>query len=601
MKDVLRIGNCSGFYGDRLSAAREMVEGGELDVLTGDYLAELTMYILWRARQSDRPGYTVTFLKQMEQVLGTCVDRGVRIVTNAGGLDPGGLARDLRALSDTLGISLKIAHIEGDDLVPRLADLQSAGHEFKNLDTGALLATSGMTPVTANAYLGGRGIARALSEGADVVVCPRITDASLVVGPCMWNFGWGVNDLDALAGGVAAGHIIECGAQATGGNYVRFFEIDDDVLPGFPIAEMSADGSSVITKHLGTPGQVSVDTITAQLVYEVDAVEYPNPDVTLLLDTIHVEQLSRDRVRVSGAKGIAPPSTTKVSASCVGPYRQSVAFALTGRNIEVKADFVRAGLSRSIDESDFDAMTWRLVRTDHADAVVNELAVAKCVVTFTSTDKQKLGRRIFDAVHGLGLSSYPGFFLLEESQRQPMQIGIHWPCLIPQSEITQTVHVEGREAITVESEAPTVAPTPAVPSLDLLPSIDSLLSGDHVVAELGEVFLARSGDKGANANVGLWARSDEAYAWLRHFLTVEMFRQLVPESGDLAVTFAELPHLRAINVVVHGLLGGGAASHDRPDTQAKGLGEYVLSRTVPLPAALLPAARKAQPAKVDAA
>src|SRR5271165_2110342 len=248
----IRIGNMSGFYGDRFSAMREMLTGGELDVLTGDYLAELTMLILGRDRLRDPSlGYARTFLRQLEDCLGLALDKGVTIVANAGGLNPAGLATAVHDLAARLGLAPKIAYVVGDDLLPRAAELGFG------------------EPVAANAYLGGWGIAACLQAGANVVVTGRVTDASLAVGPAAAHFGWSVDDFDALAGAMAAGHVIECGAQATGGNYSFFTEIADLRHPGLPMAEIAADGSSVITKHPGTGGAVTVGTVTAQLLYEV--------------------------------------------------------------------------------------------------------------------------------------------------------------------------------------------------------------------------------------------------------------------------------------------------------------------------------------------
>ena len=297
-QDVLRIANCSGFYGDRVSAAREMVEGGPIDVLTGDWLAELTMLLLGKAMLSGRPGYARTFLTQLEQVLPTCLERGIKIVANAGGLDPAGCAAAVTELARRAGLTPVVAHVEGDDLLARLPDLMRSGHRLANTDTGETLAEAGVTPLTAHAYLGGLPIAQALSAGADVVVTGRVTDAALVVGPGMWRFGWSGDDLDALAGAVVAGHVIECGCQATGGNYAFFGEVPDLAHAGFPLAELAADGSAVITKHPGTGGQVSVGTVTAQLLYEIGGPRYLNPDVTARFDTIALEQVGPDRVRI---------------------------------------------------------------------------------------------------------------------------------------------------------------------------------------------------------------------------------------------------------------------------------------------------------------
>src|ERR1700729_2746227 len=332
------IANSSGFYGDRNAAMREMVEGGPIDVLTGDYLAELTMLILWKARQKDLSGgYARSVLGQLEQVLGSCLDRGIRVVNNAGGLNPAGLAEQIATLAERLGLHPKIAYVTGDDLLPRLDELTAAGYPLAHLDTGLPLAQARGKPVTANAYLGGWGITHALAAGGDIVVCPPVSDASLVTGPAAWWHGWDRDDFDALAGAVLAGHVIECGPQACGGNYAFLDEIRDRRYPGFPIAEIAADGSSVITKHPDTGGLVSPGTVTAQLLYEIAGPGYANPDVVAHFDTIRLEPDGPDRVRISGTRGSPPPATAKVAINFLGGYRNTMTLVLTGLDIEEKA------------------------------------------------------------------------------------------------------------------------------------------------------------------------------------------------------------------------------------------------------------------------
>jgi hypothetical protein len=273
---VLRVANCSGFFGDRLSAAEEMVSGGPIDVLTGDWLAELTMYILHKTRERSG-GYARTFLRQLEDVLPTCLERGITIVSNAGGLNPEGLAAAVSELARRQGLDVRVASISGDDITDRVPTLQAGGWPFVNLDTDEPLPPDAQL-VTANAYLGARPIADALGAGAQVVVTGRVTDASVIVGPALHAFGWRDRDLDRIAGAVVAGHVIECGAQCCGGNYAFFDEIPDPTHIGFPIAELHADGSSVITKHPGTGGAVTVGTVTAQLLYEIAGPRYLSPD-----------------------------------------------------------------------------------------------------------------------------------------------------------------------------------------------------------------------------------------------------------------------------------------------------------------------------------
>lgn len=583
-KPTLRIANCSGFYGDRLSAAKEMVEGGPIDFLTGDYLAELTLLILWKAQQRDsNGGYATTFLRQMEQVLGTCLDKGIKIVTNAGGLNPRALAAKMRELSDALGLQAKIAHIEGDDLLDRIPDLQAKGEQFRHLDTGAVLAEAGVQPVAANAYLGAWGIVEALNTGADVVICPRVTDASLVVGPSAWHFGWGREDWDRLASAVVAGHILECGAQATGGNYAFFQEVPRLGNPGFPIAEMRPDGSFVVTKHEGTGGLVSVGTVTAQLLYEIGSERYMNPDVVARFDTIQLEPEGPDRVLVSGVKGEPAPDTTKVCINYLGGYRNTMTFVLTGLDIEAKARLATETLFEKLGGRDrFGDVTVKLVRSDNPDPDTNEEASAFLRITVKDDDPKKVGRAFSNAVVEMALANYPGFYMTSPPTSED-SYGVYWPALVNATEVDQVVvapdgseiHVEPTIVGAGQRVQPPPAPRAAAPG------------GPTVRVPLGTIFGARSGDKGGNANVGLWARSDAAYAWLESYLTVERFKELISEAQELEVQRYDLPNLRALNFVVVGLLGEGVASSTRQDAQAKSFGEYVRAKVVEMPEALL--------------
>jgi hypothetical protein len=597
----VRIANCSGFYGDRFSAAREMLDqgSGPIDVLTGDYLAELTMLILWKARRKDPGlGYATTFLRQMEEVLGTCLERGIKVVANAGGLNPAGLAGRITELAGRLGLPARVAYLTGDDLAPALGDLRAAGHEFTNLDTGLPLAKADLPVVTANAYLGGWGIAAALRAGADVVVCGRVTDASLVVGPAAWWHGWRRDDWDALAGAVAAGHVIECGPQATGGNYSFLDEITDRRYPGFPLAEVAADGSSVITKHPGTGGIVSVGTVTAQLLYEIGDPAYLNPDVAAHFDTLRLEQVGPDRVALAGTKGSPPPDTLKVALNMLGGYRSTMTMVLTGLDIEEKAAHATSLLSGLLAEAgppeDVDV---RLLRFDRPDAPTNELATAHLRITVKDQDERKAGRAFSDAVTELALAGYAGF----HTTTPPVSAsayGIYWPALIPASVVTQTVHLPDGSTLVVphtassrEATATATAAFPAVPVRDAEPDgpvgADDGPVGTLADIPLGRLCGARSGDKGGDANVGLWAVSPRAYAWLRRYLTTERFRELLTEAAALDIDRYELPNLLALNFVVHGLLAPGVSATARPDPQAKGLGEYLRSRIVTVPADLL--------------
>ena len=584
MSEPIVIANCSGFFGDRLAAAREQVEGGHIDVLSGDWLAELTMLILARSKMKNpEAGWARTFLTQLEDVLGTCLDRGIKIVSNAGGLNPAGCADAVRALAEQLGLSPRVAHVEGDDVLSRIDEFRAAGVELRNADTGEPL--DGVHPITANAYIGGWGIADALERGADVVVTGRSTDAALVVGPAAWRFGWKRDDWDRLAGAVVAGHVIECGAQATGGNYAFFEEVPGIEHVGFPIAEVSEDGSSVITKHAGTGGLVSVGTVTAQLVYEVASPRYHNPDVTARFDTIELAQDGADRVRISGVKGEPPPPTTKVGVNTLGGFRNSFTFVLTGLDIDKKAAVAEATLWASIPggKDAFREVDVQLLRTDHDDPRTNEQALAYLKVTVIDSDPQKVGRKAFgNAAIEMALATYPGFFgtsLPDEGS----PYGVYMPVLIPNELVSQTVVIDG--------ERHDVEPVAIPETFDEPPAPQRVRNFDHdgstVRAPLGRVAGARSGDKGGNANLGVWTRDATAFEWLSGFLTVGKFKELITEARDLNVERFDMPNICALNFVVHGLLGKGVAASNRIDPQAKGLGEYLRARIVDLPESLL--------------
>jgi hypothetical protein len=585
--EPLRIANCSGFYGDRRAAPRELLEGGPIDVLTGDYLAELTMLILWRSRGRDpAKGYATSFLAQMEECLGLAVDKGVKVVANAGGLNPAGLAAELRALAGRLGLTVSVAHVEGDDLLGRLDELKAAGEPLAHLDTGTRLAEAGVTPVTANAYLGAWGIVAALEAGADVVVSGRVTDASLVVGPAVWHFGWAADDWDRLAGAVVAGHVLECGTQATGGNYAFLHELPDTRPPGFPIAEVAADGSAVVTKHPGTGGLVSVGTVTAQLLYEIAGPAYEGPDVVARFDTVRVTDVGPDRVRLSGTRGEPAPDRLKVAINYLGGFRNSMSFVLTGLDIEAKAAMAETALfDRLGGREQFQSADTHLVGHPTPDPPSAEESVAELRITVKDPDPSKVGRAFSSAAIELTLANYPGCYTTTPPT-DATPYGIYWPALVRADLVDQTVVLNDGRRLVIK-RAPGPAPNPPLDAPNPPGSAPVPLGGPTTPVPLGRVFGARSGDKGGNANVGMWARNEPAYRFLVGFLTVEKFRELIPEARDLAVHRYELPNLLALNFVVVGLLGEGVSSSTRVDPQAKGLGEWLRARVVELPVELL--------------
>jgi Acyclic terpene utilisation family protein AtuA len=585
MTDVLRIANCSGFYGDRLSAAREMVEGGPIDVLTGDYLAELTMAILYKSRaRKPGTGYATTFVTQMEQVLGACLAKGIKVVANAGGLNPAGCAAAVQAVADKQGLKPTIAYITGDDVLDRLDEWQRAGHALAHLDRGRPLRDLRAPVVTANAYLGGWGIALALAQGADVVITGRVTDAALALGPAAWKFGWKRDDWDRLAAGVVCGHILECGAQCCGGNYSFFQEVPTYTKIGFPVAEMEASGEFVVTKHAGTGGLVSVGTITAQLLYEIGGPRYLNPDVTARFDSIRLGQEGSDRVRVSGVRGEPPPPDTKLCLNYFGGYKNTMIFVLTGLDIPEKAKLIEDTFWGMVGGRErFADVAVSLRRSDQEDPESNEAAQALLKITVKDPDAAKVGRAWSNRAIEMALAHYPGFHMTSPPTEETAY-AVYWPALIPSGMIEQLVHVGEREipVPSTMSGGPDMAP--ALPPSAVIPPAPGTRT---VRAPLGRVAGARSGDKGGNANVGVWVRTPAAYAWLLQFLTAERLGQLLPEARGLEIERHPLPNLLAVNFVIQRLLGEGVSASTRSDPQAKSLGEYLRARVVDVPETLL--------------
>jgi len=505
------------------------------------------------------------------------------VVTNVGGLDPDGCAQAVAEVADKIGLNPKIAFVRGDDLLPRLNELIAAD-QLAHFETVEPIK-DGSTFLTANAYFGGWGIVEALNQGADIVITGRTTDAAVVCAPAAWHHGWSRTDWNELAGAVAAGHVIECGTQATGGNYSFFTEVSGMARVGFPWAEIAGDGSSVIGKHDGTGGEVSIGTVTSQLLYEIGGPEYLGPDVTTRFDTIQLEQVGKDRVRMFGVQGEPPPKTLKVCLNRSGGFRQDLNVCLTGLDIEAKAKLIEEAFWAAcpFEPEDYAAVETQLVRTDKLDPHSNEEATAFFKISLKDPDEKKIGRHIWDAMVELALASIPGYTSLSGGTAAGRAFGVYEPACVPAEIVPQEVVVQGGKSCEVSSVIPQpevrVAPTPG-------PTVTAP-SGPTRRQPLGVLYGARSGDKGGDANLGVFARSDEAWAWLDQFLTTEKLKELLPEAAQLQVDRHRMPAIRSLNFVLHGLLQEGVAASTRQDGQAKSLGEWLRARVVELPEALL--------------
>ncbi len=598
----LRLANFSGYLGDRFTALAEVLDGDPVDVLTADYLAEITLAGLAAVHARDgRKGYVDSFIAQIRPRLAQIAERGVKVVTNAGGFHPEALAAHLRGLIAEAGLDLTVAHVEGDNLLARLPEIRAAGHALAHMDTGEPLAAWSVTPATpegaqpiaANAYIGGWGIAAALREGADIVVCGRVTDASLTVGPCAWWHGWAVDDWDRLAGAVVAGHVIECGPHATGGNFSGFAAVPGLRKPGFPIAEVAADGSAVITKHAGHGGMVTVDTVTAQLVYEIQGPIYLNPDVTTDLSGVQLAQLAADRVGVQGARGLPPPATTKLALFAdIGWQLVNMVF-VAGRDIDAKIALIEDQLRDWAGAARVDHLeVTRFGRPDNSPGATQTDATVAVRIMATARERGPL-LALASGLSSLYLSSVPGYHLDTGARRvsEPWSRTEFWPAVLPVDLLRhEVVLADGRRlAVPHPPAGPLVAQPPSQdvaqpPSQDVAPAG---VDGPTRSVPLGLIAHARCGDKGGNSNIGLWARDAAAWPWLSGFLSSETMRNLLPEARGLDVLRHELPALHAVHFVLKGLLGRGGSSNLRADQAGKAVGEAVLAKQVEVPVALL--------------
>jgi hypothetical protein len=586
MTEVIKIANCSGFYGDNLSIAKKMVEGGPIDVLTGDYLAELTMTILYnqKIKRGENLGYVGTFIKQFREVAKLCDDKKIKIVTNAGGLNPSSMAAEVENIIKELELDLKVAYIDGDDLMPRLDELSSSGEKLKNIDKNNDLFSYEKKPLTANAYLGAWGIKEALDNGADVVICPRVTDAAVVIGPAAWKFNWSRNDYDQLAGALAAGHVIECGAQATGGNYSFFKEVPSFKDIGYPIAEINEDGSFIITKHPNTGGLVSVGTVTAQLLYEIGSPAYVNPDVISHFDTLKIEQESKDRVFVSGCRGSSPPKDHKVCINLAGGFRNGTELLLTGLDIEEKAKLITETIFDSVGgKEQFDKVDIQLHRTDKENPESNEQAQAFLRIDVMSEDPDLVGRLFSAKIIELALANFPGWTGRNGVVPSGPYIE-YWPALVDSKFIKEKVHFDSK---TME-----VIPTSQLDFEEVFyqkepVEVKKIVEKPDTEIFFGDLFGTRSGDKGGCANLGVWSKNPEAYGYLFNFLTIDKLKELLPDLKPFEIDRFELPNILSLNFYIHGILQDGVSSSTRMDGQAKSLGEYLRAKKINVPKIIL--------------
>ena len=451
---AIRIGNGQGFWGDNVDAPVELLKGGPIDYIGMDYLAEVTLSIMMRQKLKDpRLGYATDFIEFIRRVLAEAKERNVRILTNAGGLNPKACRAKIFEVARELGLSgVRVGVVEGDDLFPRLRDLVEAGHPLNNMDTGEPIAPHIDRVMSANAYLGARPVVEALRQGAQIVLCGRITDTALALAPMVHEFGWGPEDWDRLAAGTIAGHIIECGAQCTGGNFSRWWEVPDLWNAGYPIIEGREDGTFTVTKHEGTGGMVTVDTVSEQLLYEMgDPSGYLTPDVTADFTSIHLRQEGKDRVEVSGIQGRPRTPFLKISASYLAGYKGSGQITISGpRAIEkarLAAEVVWKRLERTGITFPEENRSEELVGTGvclpgvlPAPHDPPEVVLRLGVRDPDPAKVERFGKEIAPLI----TAGPPGVTGFAGGRPKPQEVMAYWPALLAREE------VEGRIEVSVE-------------------------------------------------------------------------------------------------------------------------------------------------------
>jgi hypothetical protein len=593
--DRIVIANCGGFWGDDPTAARRQVEGGPVDYLVMDYLAEVTMAILQKQRQrKPEAGYATDFVTQLRDTLPTCVERGIKVISNAGGVNPLACKAAVEKLADELGVGdrVRVGVVLGDDIYGRLDDLIAGGQPLNNMDTGRPLSDERDNVLSANVYLGAAPVVRALELGANVVITGRVTDTGVTLAPMIHEFGWAHDDWNRLAAGIVAGHIIECGTQCTGGNFTDWQKVKSLSNLGFPLVEAFPDGTFTVTKHPGTGGLVSVHTISEQLLYEMGAPQYLAPDCIARFDSIRLTQDGPDRVKVSGIVGEPPPEKLKVSVSFSHGYRAFGRLVVTGPDTLAKAEKVAqlvwesAGGTDLYEDTCTQFLAWNATHPPLTDSEPSELMVQLAV---RDHDEKKINSRFGVQVVPRVLGSVPGITVLADQGRpRASDVVGYWPALIDRSCVPMKVVVGDDEVDVPYPDLSTAAPAgPAFTSGSPPRPSGGGGGGDTVTVPLSRLCLARSGDKGDTSNVGVLARSEAIYSWMVEHITPAFVKERFAGICKGDVERHEVPNLLACNFLLHESLGGGGTLSLILDPQGKTYAQYLLAAQVEVETALL--------------
>jgi Acyclic terpene utilisation family protein AtuA len=591
--DRIVIANCGGFWGDDPTAARRQVEGGPVDYLVMDYLAEVTMAILQKQRQrKPEAGYATDFVAQLRDTLPTCVERGIKVISNAGGVNPLACKAAVEKLADELGIGdrVRVGVVLGDDIFDRLDDLIASGETLSNMDTGRPLADERANVLSANAYLGAAPVVKALELGANVVITGRVTDTGVTLAPMIYEFGWAADDWNRLAAGIVAGHIIECGTQCTGGNFTDWHKVKSYSNLGFPLVEVLPDGTFTVTKHPGTGGLVTVHTVSEQLLYEMGTPQYLAPDCIARFDSIRLTQDGPDRVRVSGIVGEPPPEKLKVSISFAHGYRAFGRLIVSGPDALAKAEKVAqifwesAGGPELYEDASTQFLAWNATHPSLTDSEPSEIVVQ---VAVRDSDEKKINSRFGVQVVPRVLGSVPGItYFADMGRPRASDIVGYWPALITRTAVPMRVMV-GDDEVEVPYLDLTAAAPAGEPFSPEAPPRPPGGNGQTVRVPLSRLCLARSGDKGDTCNVGLLARSEAIYGWMVDTVTPAFVKERFAGICKGGVDRHEVPNLLACNFLLHESLGGGGTMSLLLDAQGKTYAQYLLATEVEVEAGLL--------------
>ena len=591
--DTIRIANAGGYWGDDLGQFRRQVELGPIDYVTLDFLAEITMSIMQKQRARDPDaGYARDFVTQVEATLDLLLKRGIKVVTNAGGVNPAACRKAVIAAAARKGRAIHVAAVAGDDLMARLDELNGAGASLDNMEDGRPFAGVRAQVSSANAYFGAWPVVEALRTGAQIVVTGRCTDTGITLAPMIHAFGWAPDDWDRLAAGIVAGHIVECGAQSTGGNYTDWREIPAFGSIGYPVLEVSADGSFVVTKHEGTGGAVTVRTVKEQLVYEMgDPRAYITPDVVADFGSIRLEQAGKDRVRVWGAKGRPAPSQLKVSAAYADGWKANGALIISGPEAIAKAEAFAQLFWERVGGT-FEATLTEFVGASSCwGPLAPRVEAPEVLLRLGVRDHDKARIESFSKMVPAVILSGPPGVAVTGGRPQAQEVVAYWPALVPRDLVRPTL-------VTAAGERQLDWPTPLAPmtepaALDLPPwPRAGTEGGAEVTVTLGDLAHARSGDKGDTANIGIIARAPAVYPWLVATLTAAKVKQYFSGICDGDVQRHEVPNLWALNFLLGECLGGGGTVSLHLDAQGKTLSHALLAMKVKAPRALVQAARK---------